>query len=46
MSEASKSPPDKKTSPDDVEYDSPWKPLAWILIPFALVLLYGFFGPR
>lgn len=30
---------------DDTQYDSSWKPLLWILLPFILTLLYGIFAP-
>lgn len=36
-----KKPANNAEPPDDTQYDSAMKPLLWLLIPFALVLLYG-----
>lgn len=33
------------TDVDDTKYESPIKPLLWIVVPFVLTLLYGIFAP-
>jgi hypothetical protein len=29
---------------DDTQYESAFKPLMWLLVPFVLLLIYGYFN--